>query len=187
MKIGSLLVGSIVSALVLFVWGFVFWVVLPFSKTAVNQLEGPADVQAAASLIEGLQLQDGLTVFPHPSDQASPDLTRGPFLEISYASDVTYMDPMVFAAGLLHYFVSAVFFGVLLGLARSALPTYASRVLFGLLFGITATVLLNLGQPIWFHRSWTYALGVAGYDTGMGLLLGLVQGGFIKPAPQAKA
>lgn len=175
MKISSLFVGSLVSALVLFVWGYLFWNVLPFSENSIQRLSGESQV-----LVEQLQLSEGMTIFPHPSDLTS-DVQHGPYLEISYSADVRYLDPKVFAAGLLHYFVAAILFGILLDMARGALPDYASRVAFGLVFGLAATVLLNLGEPIWFHRSWQYALGVAGYDLGMGLLLGLVQGRFIKP------
>jgi hypothetical protein len=77
----------------------------------------------------------------------------------------------------LHYLTVALLATWLLVMVR--LPTYGARVLVIFLAGLLGTNFITLGNPIWFHLPWDYALGNMLYEVVSWLLLGGVTAGII--------
>lgn len=171
----NLILGALLSAVVLFLWGFLFWTVLPFSSDAMHRMT--ADQQRA---LVGLELQDGWSVFPHPSE-LDEAVKSGPFVEVSFTKEVNYMDPRIFAMGFLHFLGIALLAGICLTSVRGSLRSYAARVAFLFMVFLLGAGTIHLSDPIWFHRSWHLAVINCAYVIPMGLLLGLVMGWFIQP------
>jgi hypothetical protein len=191
-----LLVGALVSAAVLFAWGFVFW----FVSGVMYQFMRPvADEDAAKQALQQLIPESGTYLIPFPDRAAvsgsdagkAADLLnrylQGPVVEINYRKEgVTPNDPQQFVAGGCQFLAASLVASVLLVLAQPGLQRYLARVLFVTLLGVFASVAVKFSDPIWFHHPWPTALYESGYVVVGWLLAGLAMGLVIKPSKEAK-
>jgi hypothetical protein len=183
MKIGRVLVAAALSAIAMFVWGFVYWgPVLNMSSRLMAPLPEAVELDVLAPL-RGEQAPSGMYVYPGPADpDAAAKMTEGPILHMSYHSGgVQPMDPVMLAQGWLHSFVVALLAGTVLSLALPATPTYARRVLLLLLVSLVAALWTNLSDAIWYFYSWPYVLGQVGYGLVSGLLMALITAAIVRP------
>jgi hypothetical protein len=187
------LLGALLAAVVLFVWGAVFWMALPFASAVMHPL--PNGDALVRTLKESLP-RSGVYLFPWPDETntaaADPatgecDFVKkhreGPLVQLTYRTDG--LDPMsaqTLLIGFGHLFVSALIAGGLLAAALPGLRSYGARVLFVFLLGVFASVAVDLAGPIWFHHPWEFPLMMAGFDTVNWLLAGLVLPWVIRPA-----
>jgi hypothetical protein len=187
-----ILYAAAVAAVVLLIWGYVFWAVLAVPDKAIRVLPaddalGAAIAKAAAQSGSYLWCGDVKDNGP-PAAGAGNVLIRqyqgGPLAHLFYCSGEHGVGPISTAArGLLQLFVAALLAAWLLSTAMPALNSYASRAGFVLVAGMFGTVLVNLGQPIWFHHPWYYHLVMAVFDCSSALVMGLVLAAVLRPAP----
>ena len=177
-----ILIGSVLAAVVLFLWGFVFWGLSGVS----NAVMGPVPDEAALSqkLSEALP-RSGVYLLPYPPAQPTEEFMKrhraGPLAQIFYRREGA--DPMgggVFAAGFLHMFVSVLVMAIALNLVRPATSSYGARVKLVLVAGLAGAIYSNLGKPIWWHQSWEYHLLGFVYDFTSWVLAGLVLARFVR-------
>jgi hypothetical protein len=187
-----LLIASLLSAVVLFFWGFVYWTVSPLRFQALKALPGQEKIVPElekAGLETGVYLApfvDEDRVTAENKDEVMKALLekhkKGPLVQIIYRKDgVDMMNPTVFVMGFVHMFVSSLLVGLLLLMVVQGLSTYGSRVLFVFLASLFASWTIDLSAPIWFHHPWGYSLFNAGYHVGCGLFSALILAGLIKP------
>lgn len=182
----KILLASLVGALVLMVWGLVFWTVLPVGQNMLGVIE------AEDAVIDVLDRNIGATgVYFVPlagmDDESGQQAflekhKRGPLARITFRKEgVDAQSPMVFVKGFLHFFVSVLLLVGIMGKALFRLVTYWSRVTFTLLLGIFAAFFSHLGDPIWFHAPLKYAIYFMDYHIIGWILVGLAISPIIKP------
>jgi hypothetical protein len=187
-----LFLGALLSAVVLFIWGYVFW---SASGVMLQFMHPLPDEDAIVDLMQAKDLESGtyLAPFPDPAaldgrdkEKQSVYLARrvkGPLMEIIYRKDgaASPTNPLVLARGFCHYFAASLLAGVLLIMAQPGLTHYPARVLFVFLIGVFATVAITFAGPIWFFHPWPTALYEAAFQAIGWLLAGIVLGIVIRP------
>jgi hypothetical protein len=186
-----LVIGSLVAAVVMFFWGFVFWQVLP-AKFAV--MKGvPNDAEVMEVLKKNLP-ESGVYLAPYPDEAAlsgdnkaaREELAKrheaGPLVQITYRKEgVKMLNPLVFAAGFGHFLLSALVGALLLQFALPNLPSYLCRVGYVGLLGLFAGLFIDLSTPIWFHHPIVFPAYNFAYHATSWLVAGLVLGAIVKP------
>jgi hypothetical protein len=188
--------GALLAAVVLMVWGAVFWMVLPFHHFVLKPLPGgDAVVKAMKENIP----ETGVYLYPWcdgTCDGTASESQRaaveerlmkqhreGPLVKVVYHKEgLDPMQPATFVNGFLHHFLSALLAGGLLTLALPSLKSYGSRVAFVFLLGVFAAVAVNLTEAIWLHQPWAYTLFYVSMYVSNWLLAGLAMALVIKPA-----
>jgi hypothetical protein len=185
---GRVIIGSTVAAIVLMIWGILFWAVLAIPEDTMDPLpNGEATAEMIAAALPG----SGVYVWPPTSDDGLPatapiDRARQPQMQIFYReAALDPMSPTTMARGFLHMFAVSLLAAVLLAVAAPRIESYLRRVGFVLLAGVLAGVAVNLAQPIWFGHPWDYHLLMFVNEAMKGLLLGLVLAGVVRQKPQA--
>lgn len=186
-----LLIGALLAAVVLFVWGALFWVVLPLRFAVLRPVPGD---EAVVSLLKKSLPQDGVYLSPFPDEErftadpkeAGAEFSRrqqeGPVLQITYRKDgVSPRSLAAFALGFGQVLLSSLLIGSLLTLALPGLPTYTSRVLFVFLAGVFAAVTVSLSPPIWFHQPWELPLFNALYHASGWFVAAFVLAAVVRP------
>jgi hypothetical protein len=182
---------AILSALLMFFWGFVFWgPVLNMTARLMAPLPEDAELDVIAPL-RGNSVPDGMYVYPGAAgdarDKAAVDawnkkVEEGPLLHMAYQQQgISPMDLKMFAKGLAHSFVIALLSATLLATVVHGLPTYASRVGVLFLVSLIAAIWTNVGNVIWWFHTIDYAAGQIAYTVVGGLLMALATAAIIKP------
>lgn len=184
-----ILAATFLSAVVLFGWGYLFWVVSPFGAAALEA--EPFGGEAMVANVSKVLADSGVYFMPNRPDAelTTPEqLERfqerhreGPLVRIFYNTNGADPDaPTVLVKGFVHNLAIAFLIAVVLALAAPALPTYTQRLGFVFLVGAVAAVWLGLNEAIWFYHPWKYELYQAGYVLVGGLLMGLVLAALVK-------
>ena len=183
------LLGSLLSAVVLFFWGWIYWHFVPPLSGAWRAIPVEIEERLVQDLDESLSV-NGVYMYPR-SDTSRPDQNAaheewikknqtGPRFMIFFNTQGFAQRDMskTLIAGFVHMLVCSLFCG---GLLASAGPMccYPARVFFVFMVGLFATVWINFSNPIWFHHPWDNALLFAGYNTVAWLLAGLVLGAIV--------
>ena len=177
--------GSLLGAIVMFVWGFIYWgtgAVDPFSHASG---EGEAAVATAlASSLPGAGVYFVPDMANGTVDEWVERHKAGPIAMVSFQSaGADPQSPTTMLAGFVHMLVTVGVLGAALLLA--GLSGFADRFRLAAVIGVAATVFANLGDPIWFHAPWGFHLTVAIYDIVAWLVAGAVLAYFIKPRAAA--
>ena len=146
--------GALAGGLVLFVWGIVYWMALPWHEGVFGQFQ---DEDAVASVLTQNAPQPGIYVFPGGQDEeAMEKRARGPFAFVVFrpAGMASMVRPLLTQLGIQ---VLAAFLISLL-LARIGDTSYWGRVGFVVLLLLTAGVLCHLPNWNWWHFSTGYIL-----------------------------
>lgn len=179
-----IVVGALLSAVALFVWGFLYWNVFPFQAQVFQRV--PDEPALAAQLSSALP-ESGVYFIPSPApgEAMEPVLQRftaGPIAQMIFLREgAAPVSPGKFLAGFLHMLVSALLMGALLAMAVGVLGSYGSRVTFVLLAGLAGAFRAHLGTPIWQHHPWDLQLLYFFYDVIAWLLAGLILARFVRP------
>jgi hypothetical protein len=185
--IARLLVGSLVGAVVLMVWGALFWTVMPFTRDAMRAVEAE---DAILDILDQHITETGVYFMPLVDmyDKSKQDAffekhERGPLARISFRKEgVDARSPMVFIKGFLHFFVSVLFLAGLMISAFPRLATYRSRVVFIFFVGLFAAFFTHLSDVVWMHAPLRYAIYYMDFHILGWLLVGLVISPIVKPA-----
>ncbi|MCB1007661.1 MAG: hypothetical protein KDB94_02080 [Acidobacteria bacterium] len=178
----GMILGSLLAAIAMFVWGFVFWTT-PLGRSTMSH--GIDNDRAQESLRE-IFPEDGVYFVPDVVEGEAQETwierhRRGPLATVFYRrAGADPMEPIVFLNGFLHMLITCVVIAWLLGKALPALPTYGARLGFVLLAGFAATFWGHAGDPIWFYNPWKYHLMAMTYDLGAWGLAGLVLARFVR-------
>ena len=189
--VGRVVLASIISAVLMFIWGFVFWGMAGMAPRLLEPLPAELDVTAA---LRNVQAPSGMYVYPMPPDPSDEEALaeckrkheEGPLLRMAYRAEGSPpMPPSMFAQGLGYYFAVALLTGCLLALAVAGLPSYGSRLVFVLLLSLVAAIWSNVGDVLWWFHSPRFCLGNMAYTMGAGLVMGLVTAAIVRrPAQQ---
>lgn len=192
--ISRTILGSLLAAVVLFVWGFVYYTLLPINNMVSSKV--PNEIVTLDMLKMQLP-KEGVYVLPYPkefsesqkttktgpSPAAVKETSTGPYARIFFKPEASYaMSAKDFVLGYLHLLASALLVGLLLTMARNQLPRFWQRWLFVVTAGTFAAIYVQLGGPIWFRHPWGYDLATAAfYQIGSWVLAGFPLAMLIKP------
>ena len=179
---GRQILGIAVTALALFVFGFLYWAMNPLPYAAWNAVEDAAAAQATA---QALFPEDGLYVLPGPGNdpEALKLLETGPlvYLAIDHSPSVGG-DPAALAQGFVHNLLSALLlFFVFRGLADTG-----ARLRSALLLGVAAVFVINGSEIVWWAQPAGWVVHQAIYYLLYFVIAALVLGPFLgSPEPDA--
>lgn len=174
------LFGAFTAAVVLMVWGMLFWVVSGIPKNFIS--EPPGGDKIGALLKEHAPEGSGVYYHPNfPTDMNDADALAthaqqhksGPLFHLFYQSQGTDpTSPAIYAQGFAHFFLQAVAAALLLSISGAVLKTFGARYRFVVLIGLILAV-ATLGDAIWFYHPWNYRLMIAGFVIVGWLLAGI--------------
>jgi|SRR5689334_457148 len=157
------ILGSLIGAVILFVWSFLAWVVLPLHTSTMRAIPNEGVV---ANVLSQNITQRGVYLFPHSpgmsADKAAQDawverMKRGPNGLVIF--DPAGMDPMMpgqMGVGFLLDIVSAFFVVWLLSRSTAAAGSYLSRVTYCGMIGIFVAVFVHLVNWNWMGMPGDY-------------------------------
>jgi hypothetical protein len=184
------ILAALLAAVAFFLWGYLFWMVLPLGSAALE--EEPFGGESLANGMTKVLPNTGVYFIPFPPNpqtvtekerEAFEERHRqGPIVRIFYTKAGTEpAGPSLMIVGFVHNLVVALLIAIVLALTAPALPTYTQRVGVVFLIGAVAAVWLGLNEVIWFYHPWKYELYQASYVLVGGLVMGLVMAAIIKP------
>lgn len=170
------------AALAMFFWGFLFWGLphhLPYKS--LNQVP---DNAAAGEALSKIFPATGAYLIPDPRlapEQMAELMKRGPYAQVVFRREgMEMMDPGMMLTGFVHMFVLSVLLTFLLCGLEKSFARWTCRVRFSA--GIGFVVGLNsIGNAIWWHYPWSWALTHALDYLIMFTLGGLVLAKFVTP------
>lgn len=173
----------IVSTVIFFLWGFIFWGVM----NGLGSMSALPNEDAITKTLQDNITASGVYYAPSIPDAGIDDAwidrhMAGPIYMIKYHADgAVPMSPSIFVLGFLHYLVASFLMCLLLKMALPGLQTYANRLTFVLLTGVFASVYLGFSEPIWMYTPWTEAFAGLLYSAVGWLLAGAAIAKFISP------
>ena len=161
----SFAVGSLIAAVVMFVLGFIFFVLLGSLK--FDPLAGDV-ADSVQSALAGTLSETGTYIVP--ADEES--FMRGPSALVQYvaAGELPTL-PMELGMGFVHFLLTALLLGYGLKAVGGGFGRQARAVIW---FGLAASAFMHLGDPIWYGVSWRAALFEFVADAVMLIAGGLV-------------
>lgn len=177
----KIVAASVVAAIALFVWGFIFWV--PIATATGIFRPAPDEVALAKALKDQLGSADGFYFLPTDMADEQALAARheaGPIAFVAYRSaGAPMVNPQTFLFGFLHNLVSALLMAFFLAWLAPRLHSFKERFQLVAGAGFIVSVFGNLGRPIWLVQPWSYHLFQFVYEVTCWLVVGLVLGYFI--------
>jgi hypothetical protein len=174
-------IAAALAAIVMFMWGFLYWGVLNVTEKIMDPLPREADVLAP---LRAGQTPDGMYVYPGPmeaggdaADQEAWEkkIKEGPILHMAFRRQgIEPMAPSMFIKALAHSFVIGLLSATLLAIVSPALQGYSRRVGVLFLVSVIAACGANVGAVIWWFHSVEYCAAQMVYEMVGGLLMALV-------------
>lgn len=184
---------AVISAILIFVWGFLFWGVMGVGEKFLKPLPAELDLLA---VLRGSQAESGMYVYPMPTKMGNAEAEaefkekhqEGPLLQLAYHREgAPPLAPAMFAKGLALNFAVALLSACLVALVAPSLPTFGRRLGFVLLLSLIVAAWTNVGDVVWWFHSPQYCLGNMAYTLVAGLLMGLVIATIVRPSPDREA
>jgi hypothetical protein len=152
------LLGAVLGAIVMFILGFVFFAT-PLYKLASASLD---DNRAAAvqQVLAANLPRTGTYFVPEADTRAQAEMyTRGPVATVHYnMRGFSPVDPGVLAAGFIHMLIASLLGAIALYRLSRGIPLFAEQVKVAGLAVVAAALFMRLGEPIWYHHDWAWAI-----------------------------
>ena len=171
----KLAIGSFVAAIAMFVTGFIFFATpLQFLATGPT-LAQPQETKLQAAL--GANIPATGTYFVPQATTAEGAILygKGPIATIHYNSGgFSAEDPGVILKGFIQELIICLLLAGALSTLDRRIPDFASRARIVVLFSLAASGLVTLGNPVWYHHDWVYAIYTFIAYAAMLIVAGLV-------------
>lgn len=180
--------GSLLAAVLMFLFGFAFW---GFSGLPDTVMAGASDEDRARTELSTLFPVDGRYQVPYSTDwedESFRDKVReGPLVSVTIRHAGKDPDDFLgMLVGLVYQFACILMIAILLKMATGghggAMQSYGKRVGFVLLAGVAIATYSNFGNVVWWNHPVDYPALTALYDTAAWLVAALVLAAVIKPA-----
>lgn len=169
----NIILSGVLGGIAIFIWGYVYWAVLPIDEMAHNSSQN--DLQLISFMEQRYDIPS--THVSYLADEQTP-IVATVFLKRSPGFVTMLWQGLLFMMAAVG----------LIALAMRMVPvlpsSYAGRVGLIALTGLAATVVANLGDPIWFTQGWSWHIAQAGYDLSCWIVAGLVIAALIKTGPE---
>jgi hypothetical protein len=154
----KLILGALAAAIAMFVAGFIFFAT-PLGMIAYSSVTEAQQAALQANMASNLP-STGTYMIPSPATPEGAIMYgKGPIATVHFnTGGFSAEDPAVMVKGLIHMFVVSLILAFALAKLDRRVPDFASRARIVVLFSIAANALAYLGEPIWYHHDWAYAL-----------------------------
>ena len=159
--------GILTTAVVLFVFGFLYWGANPLPNQALNT---PPDTNAAAAAVVEQFPESGMYSF------MGPGLSATVLVDHEASAEV---DPVAMLYGFIHYLVIAGLLAVVLQNGASV----SAHVRRAFIMGLAAVVLVEGSDIIWWGHPWGWKLWGAAYHVLVFVIGALVLSKFLPRDP----
>ena len=188
------LAGGIVGGIILFMWGFLAWTVLPIHSSTIRNLQNE---DAVISALQQSIDTKGMYFFParpHAHGSPSPEeekawaekYERGPIGMIMYDPQGSNpMMPMQMITGVIINILSALIVAWFLSRSTAVVSSYISRVAYCGMFGVFITVAAHLLTWNWLLQPNDWIAGLIVDDLVAWLLAGAGIAAFVKKSAAA--
>lgn len=152
--IRTALKGALAGGAVLFVWGVIYWMAIPWHQAVFLQFQ---DEDAVASVLTQNAPEAGVYIYPGGYDEeAAVKMARGPFafVVLHHGGITSRVRPLLTQLGI--QILGAFLISLLL--ARAGVAGYWGRVGFVIVLLLTAGILCHLPNWTWWHLSTEYIL-----------------------------
>lgn len=177
------LLGPVIAALAMFVFGSIYWM----SPFPYKVLKATANDEAAGLALNEIFPETGTYLLPGPHlepETITKLYERGPIAFVQFMREGRPpMDPMVFLQGYLQYLIVALILNFMLIKLAPAFKCYFCRVRFCAAIGVIGTVLIHCSDSIWWQHPWAWNLIGALYSVLVLVVAGLVLAKFTTPKP----
>ncbi len=182
-----ILVGSLIAAVVMFMFGFAFWAASGLSDRA---LSGAVDEQQARQMLSEQFPSDGTYKVPYSPDYEDTvwqeRMGEGPIATVIIKHGGKDMEsPIMMVYGFVHYLACALLIAVLLSMAvgsgSGGMTSFGKRLMFVTLTGVAMAAFHHGGNVVWWEYPSDFPLLTAAYDIGAWFLAGIVLAAMIKP------
>ena len=180
------LIGSVLAAIAMFVWGWLYWGVIGMVVMPYNSVPAESEAAIVEALKAGLP-ETGIYLYPMPEDLSDVEQQAawnekhlaGPLFEVNYLSEGR--DPMaasMFGGGFAHMFLTALLISCVIGRAKS----------FGCRFGtvialaVISAFWIDVGKIIWFYHPISFEVFNLIYHVSGLLIGGAILAGIVRPA-----
>jgi hypothetical protein len=175
------ILGVVLAALAMFLWGMLYWAVNPLPYTTWKKATD--DVEAGQALLKYFP-ENGTYYIPgmyHDDATKARLFEQGPvaFVHMLRREGRPMMDPSIMIKGIVLYLVVAFLLGWLLRMALPGLPSYGRRVLFMALLAFTAAVMIDMGDAVWWYIPLNWKIQQGLYNFSALLVAGLVLAKFV--------
>ena len=180
-----MIIGSIVAAVLMYIWGFLYWGMSPYSaqimKTAPNQ-------EAYLEELNDSMTESGVYLIPAGADKmddpsVGPLHEAGPIAMLFFRKEgAPMMGPTVMIYGFLHMLLSAFIASIIV--AASGAGTFFSRFMLVFWVGVFAAVWVELADVVWYYYPMDYFWLKFVYHVVACVLLALVLAWVVRPLPQ---
>lgn len=154
----KLFFGSFVAAIAMFFAGFVYFggPIATLGYTDANENQSAAVQAALAANLPAT----GTYLIPNPGTQSGTVLYgKGPVATVKYNSHgFAVVSPGAMVWGFALYLVTALLMAAALSQLDRRVPDFRSRAIVVVGFSVAASALIVLGDPIWLHYDWRYAI-----------------------------
>jgi hypothetical protein len=154
----KLALGSVVAAIAMLITGFVYFAG-PVALAGYSKADETQSAAVQSALAANLPLT-GTYMIPNPSTDSGTTLFgKGPVATVHYNSkgfSLESMDGMIW--GLALNFVAALLMAGGLSQLDRRVPDFGSRATVVVCFALACSALTTLGDPIYLHQDWTYAI-----------------------------
>ena len=174
----NVLVAGLLAGIVLFVWGALFWSVLPSGGWAFGSLEPSTSSRLGDALLDDVP-EAGTYLIPDaalPPQEFVRRHQQGPIAMLLVRPyGMPAMPPSTFVLGFVHLAGACIVVALLLKMTASAFSGFAQRFLFVILCFLFATILVDANTPIWWRGPWDYPLVTGLFHlTGGALVAGVL-------------
>lgn len=196
---GRVLLATVVGAIVLFIWGFVYHATLGPTMDAYRSLDAQQEAGLVAAMREHVPEQGAYFIpgMPDVSDMSAEQATQatenwsarheaGPLAMVIYNPEGRpAMAPIVFLKGLVVMLISTFIMSLMLRCGSPGGNSYAGRVGFVFMVAIFCAVITDAKLWVWFYFPTDYSLAQAA-DTVIGwLIVGIIMAAIVKPQSKA--
>lgn len=178
-----ILIGSVAGGVAMFIVGFLFWAT-PLQYLGFSNAGDTQNAAIQLSLAQNLP-HTGRYIVPNPMTPVGGNgYTKGPIAAIDYNSrGYSTADPAAMIGGFVQEIIVSLMIGLsLLGVARRV-TDFLSRARLAIGLSAAATVMIVLGDPIWMHADWRYAIYALIADLAMLAASSLVITRWFLPRP----
>ncbi len=153
-----LFIGSFAAAIAMFITGFIFFAT-PLSGLSYAGADEAQSAAVQAALAANLPAT-GTYLVPDPTTQSGTTLYgKGPVATVHYnSSGFAVEDMAAIGWGFLHELLVCFVLAWALSRLDRRVPDFASRAQLVAGFAIAGAALICLGEPIWMHQDWSFAL-----------------------------
>jgi hypothetical protein len=181
----KIILASALGAVVMFMWGAVSWVVLPWHNATMHSF---SNEDAIISVLKASNAESGTYMIPgyaNTKEAMVEKAKNGPIAHVNYSPVGYDMGPLFYVKGIVLDFIILLIAVSMLSKISWSLASYSNRVKFMMMIGLIIGLAARLGDSIYMGSGIDFALVWAIDEVITWTLVGLVVAKFMKPALKA--